>query len=117
MYGYARYKIRTGTTGVFLGCSGYALPPEERCKHTVNLISGDEVVSADADDEAESRLLIISAVRFNTAMDNYLVDETRKLHVCGNNPDYGYEVEQGQFKIKGYEGPVLDCDKCGSDAT
>lgn len=111
-------QIRTGTTGVFLGCSGYALPPKERCKHTVNLISGDEVVSADADDEAESRLLINKrrCPLCNTAMDSYLVDETRKLHVCGNNPDCeGYEVEQGQFKIKGYEGPVLDCDKCGSE--
>ena len=38
--------VRTAGTGVFLGCSGYALPPKERCKHTVNLISGDEVVSA-----------------------------------------------------------------------
>tara|TARA_S200000501_G_scaffold378971_1_gene445589 strand:- start:11969 stop:14752 length:2784 start_codon:yes stop_codon:yes gene_type:complete len=111
-------QIRTGTTGVFLGCSGYALPPKERCKHTVNLLSGDEVVSADADDEAESRLLINKrrCPLCNTAMDSYLVDETRKLHVCGNNPDCeGYEVEQGQFKIKGYEGPVLDCDKCGSE--
>jgi DNA topoisomerase-1 len=111
-------QIRTGTTGVFLGCSGYALPPKERCKHTVNLISGDEVVSADADDEAESRLLINKrrCPLCNTAMDSYLVDETRKLHVCGNNPDCeGYEVESGQFKIKGYEGPVLDCDKCGSE--
>ena len=25
-------QIRTGTTGVFLGCSGYNLPPKERCK-------------------------------------------------------------------------------------
>lgn len=24
--------IRTTSTGVFLGCSGYALPPKERCK-------------------------------------------------------------------------------------
>ncbi len=24
--------IRTASTGVFLGCSGYALPPKERCK-------------------------------------------------------------------------------------
>ncbi|MDF5420548.1 DNA topoisomerase, partial [Vibrio parahaemolyticus] len=32
--------IRTASTGVFLGCSGYALPPKERCKTTINL--GDE---------------------------------------------------------------------------
>ena len=25
-------QIRTASTGVFLGCSGYALPPKERCK-------------------------------------------------------------------------------------
>jgi DNA topoisomerase-1 len=49
-------------------------------------------------------------------MDSYLIDEQRKLHVCGNNPDCsGFEVEQGQFKIKGYEGPIIVCDKCGED--
>ena len=49
-------------------------------------------------------------------MDSYLVDEKHKLHVCGNNPDCsGYEIEEGQFKIKGYEGPVIECDKCGND--
>lgn len=111
-------QIRTASTGVFLGCSGYALPPKERCKSTINLVSGDEVVSADEDDEGESRILINKhrCKLCNTAMDSYLIDESRKLHVCGNNPDCsGFEVEQGSFKIKGYEGPVLDCDKCGSE--
>ncbi|WP_339806918.1 topoisomerase DNA-binding C4 zinc finger domain-containing protein, partial [uncultured Marinobacter sp.] len=52
----------------------------------------------------------------STAMDSYLVDEKRKLHVCGNNPDCsGYEVEEGTFRIKGYDGPTLECDKCGSE--
>src|SRR5690554_7732221 len=109
-------QIRTDSTGVFLGCSGYALPPKERCKETVNLIPGNEVAADD--DEGESRVL--RAKRrcpiCSTAMDSYLVDERRKLHVCGNNPDCsGFEVEQGQFKIKGYDGPVIECDKCGSD--
>lgn len=111
-------QVRTASTGVFLGCSGYALPPKERCKSTINLVSGDEVVSADGDDEAESRLLRKKrrCKLCNTAMDSYLIDEQRKLHVCGNNPDCtGFEVEQGAFKIKGYEGPVLDCDKCGAE--
>ncbi|MCH1487494.1 MAG: type I DNA topoisomerase, partial [Pseudomonadales bacterium] len=27
-------QIRTASTGVFLGCSGYGLPPKERCKET-----------------------------------------------------------------------------------
>lgn len=30
--------IRTASTGVFLGCSGYALSPKERCKTTINLV-------------------------------------------------------------------------------
>ncbi len=32
--------IRTASTGVFLGCSGYALPPKERCKTTINFGAG-----------------------------------------------------------------------------
>ncbi len=110
-------QVRTASTGVFLGCSGYALPPKERCKTTINLTAGDEAIREDADDEAESRLLRTKhrCSICNTAMDSYLIDEDRKLHVCGNNPECpGYEVEHGKFKIKGYEGPVLDCDKCGA---
>lgn len=110
-------QVRTASTGVFLGCSGYALPPKERCKSTINLTPGDEAASAD-DDEGESKLLrkkhrcSICA----TSMESYLIDEGRKLHVCGNNPDCsGFEVEKGEFKIKGYDGPLLECDKCESE--
>ncbi|SES66319.1 DNA topoisomerase I [Marinobacter segnicrescens] len=113
-------QIRVASTGVFLGCSGYSLPPKERCKTTINLVSGDEVVSADDDveGEGESRLLRKKrrCPKCGTAMDSYLVDEKRKLHICGNNPDCsGYEVEEGTFRIKGYDGPTLECDKCGSE--
>ena len=112
-------QIRTGTTGVFLGCSGYALPPKERCKNTMNLVSGDEVIDAEIDDEeAESRQLRAKhrCKICNSAMDSYLLDEHRKLHICGNNPDCaGYEVEQGTYRLKGYEGPTIECDKCGSE--
>jgi DNA topoisomerase-1 len=112
-------NIRTGSTGVFLGCSGYALPPKERCKGTLNLVPGDEVISVDDDDdEAESKLLLHKhrCKSCDTVMESYLIDEQRKLHVCGNNPDCeGFEVEKGAFKIKGYEGPVLECDKCGNE--
>jgi DNA topoisomerase-1 len=117
-------QIRTASTGVFLGCSGYALPPKERCKCTINLVPGDEVVhvsTQDGDDEEgdESESLALRSKHrcqiCNAAMDSYLIDATRKLHVCGNNPDCpGYQVEEGQFKIKGYEGPSIECDKCGS---
>jgi DNA topoisomerase I len=112
-------QIRTGSTGVFLGCSGYALPPKERCTQTMNLMPGDEAVGVDDDDEEnESRLLRAKrkCPKCGTPMDSYLVDAERKLHVCGNNPDCsGHETETGEFRIKGYEGPVIDCDKCGAE--
>jgi DNA topoisomerase-1 len=119
-------QIRTASTGVFLGCSGYGLPPKERCKSTLNLIPGDEAVSIVSDeggdeeggDEVEARLLLQKrhCPICQTAMNSYLVDETRKLYVCGDNPDCpGYEVEAGSYQIKGYDGPVLECDRCGED--
>lgn len=110
--------IRTGSTGVFLGCEGYALPPKERCTKTMNLTPGEEAISADEDEEAESRRLIDKrrCKICSAAMESYLLDEKRKVHICGNNPDCaGFEVEAGEFKIKGYEGPTLECDKCGSE--
>lgn len=109
--------IRTASTGVFLGCSGYALPPKERCKTTINLVPGEEAEEAD-DENAEVNALraMHRCPKCSTAMESYLIDEHRKLHVCGNNPDCsGYDVEQGSYKLKGYDGPVLECDKCGSE--
>ncbi|GAA3979544.1 type I DNA topoisomerase [Allohahella marinimesophila] len=110
-------QIRTASTGVFLGCSGYSLPPKERCKTTLNLTPGDEAIAADDDEaEAQAQREKRRCPVCSTAMDNYLIDEHRKLHVCGNNPDCpGHEVEEGHYKIKGYEGPRLECDKCGAE--
>ncbi|MDI1300501.1 MAG: type I DNA topoisomerase [bacterium] len=112
-------QIRTASTGVFLGCSGYALPPKERCKGTINLVPGGDVVALDENDEESESKQLLSRHRCQkcgTAMDSYLIDEHRKLHVCGNNPDCdGHEIETGSYRIKGYEGPLIECDKCGSD--
>ena len=113
--------IRTASTGVFLGCSGYALPPKERCKSTINLTPGEEAIRTDTAEEAEEaeNKLLRQKQRCqicNTAMDAYLIDGKRKLHVCGNNPDCaGFEVEHGEFKIRGYDGPTLECDKCSAE--
>ncbi|WP_107759349.1 type I DNA topoisomerase [Dickeya sp. Secpp 1600] len=110
--------IRTASTGVFLGCSGYALPPKERCKTTINLIPEAEVLNVLEGDEAETNALRARrrCPKCGTAMDSYLIDNQRKLHVCGNNPSCdGYEIEQGEFRLKGYDGPVVECEKCGSE--
>lgn len=112
-------QIRIASTGTFLGCSGYALPPKERCKTTLNLVPGEEFVAADADDElAETNALRAKkrCAQCGTAMEAFIIDEQRKLHICGNSPDCeGYEIETGKFKLKGYEGPSLECDKCGNE--
>ncbi len=110
--------IRTATTGVFLGCSGYALPPKERCKTTINLVPESEVLNILEGDDAETNALRARrrCTKCGTAMDSYLIDTHRKLHVCGNNPECdGYEIEEGEFRIKGYDGPIVECDKCGSE--
>ncbi|WP_018692543.1 type I DNA topoisomerase [Algicola sagamiensis] len=108
--------IRTASTGVFLGCEGYSLPPKERCTTTMNLIPGEEAVAVDDEEEAQALMSRRRCQKCGTSMDNYLIDETRKLHVCGNNPLCdGTEIEKGQFKIKGYDGPVIECDRCQSE--
>src|SRR5690625_7410217 len=97
-------QIRTSSTGVFLGCSGYALPPKELCENTMNLVSGDEAVDIDADEEAESRLLRTKrrCRLCNTAMDSYQQDEKSKQHGCGHNPACpGHEAEAGTVQTKG----------------
>lgn len=121
-----KLAVRTAKTGVFLSCTGYALDKKdpEYCAHTVNLVSGDEseAVTNKNDDpdateasEAETRIFIKKrrCPICKTAMDSWLVDETRRLHICGRNPDCaGSVVETGHFKLKGYDGPVIECDKC-----
>ncbi len=110
--------IRTASTGVFLGCSGYALSPKERCKTTINLVPENEVLNVLEGDDAETNALRAKrrCQKCGTAMDSYLIDPKRKLHVCGNNPTCdGYEIEEGEFRIKGYDGPIVECEKCGSE--
>ncbi len=110
--------IRTASTGVFLGCSGYALTPKERCKTTINLVPEAEVLNILEGDDAETNALRARkrCQKCGTAMDSYLIDNQRKLHVCGNNPACdGYEIEQGEFRLKGYDGPIVECEKCGSE--
>jgi len=110
--------IRTASTGVFLGCSGYNLPPKERCTKTLNLTPGEEAIEVTDEEERETEALRAKkrCPKCGTAMDSYLIDEKRKLHVCGNNPTCdGQLVEEGTFRIKGYDGPTIECDKCGSE--
>lgn len=109
-------QIRTGGTGVFLGCTGYHLPPKERCKGTKNLMPVEAFASQTSDDDDEVQALLVKkrCPKCQTAMDGYVVDGGLKLHVCGNNPDCdGYLLEKGVFESKMQsDAPTIDCDKC-----
>lgn len=86
-----------------LGCSGYALPPKERCKTTINLGDEDGIINVLEEDVETAALRAKKRCPIcETAMDAYLIDDKRKMHVCGNNPNCeGYLVEYGEFKVKG----------------
>ncbi|UDG81668.1 DNA topoisomerase 1 [Candidatus Profftia lariciata] len=108
--------IRIASTGIFLGCSGYKITQKEkRCKTTINLIPEEEVVEGDS--VKTSSLLDIQkkCLHCGTTMDGYLIDNHRKLYICGNNPNCeGYEIIKGNFLIKGYHGPIVECKQCQS---
>ena len=112
-------QLRTGSTGVFLGCTGYNLPPKERCKGTKNLMPVEAFANLDEaegeDEAAEVRDLMEKkrCPKCGTAMNGYIVDGGLKLHVCGNNPDCdGYILEEGKFEVPGSDSPTIDCNKC-----
>lgn len=109
--------LRVATTGVFLGCTGYSLPPAERCATTVNL-TAEALKTVKADDEEVEAYQLVArrrCAKCGTAMDAYLVDNHRRLHVCGRSPSCdGTELETGDFALPGQTGPELDCDRCGS---
>ncbi|MGE6480910.1 type I DNA topoisomerase [Psychrobacter namhaensis] len=112
-------QLRTGSTGVFLGCTGYNLPPKERCKGTKNLMPVEAFANLDegdaADETAEVKDLMEKkrCPKCGTAMNGYIVDGGLKLHVCGNNPDCdGYILEEGKFEVPGSDAPTIDCNKC-----
>jgi len=109
--------IRTAGTGVFLGCDGYNLPPKERCKTTVNLVPAEESIDVNNEDAETEALMEKHRCKIcDVAMNSYFIDETTKLHVCGDNPECpGYEIEKGTFKLKGYDGPIVECEKCSHD--
>ncbi|PPI86784.1 type I DNA topoisomerase [Candidatus Pantoea edessiphila] len=110
--------IRTGSTGVFLGCSGYSLTLKNRCKNTINLILENEIINVEKQKNIEINNNMINKYcqKCNTPMDCYITTNSKyKIYICGNNPRCdGYNIEKGQFYIKGIEQLIINCEKCGS---
>ncbi|PPI88160.1 DNA topoisomerase I subunit omega [Candidatus Pantoea edessiphila] len=110
--------IRTGSTGVFLGCSGYSLSLKDRCKQTINLILENEIINILKEEYNETNVLIACkrCDKCNTAMDSYItIDSKYKICICGNNPKCDvYSIEEGQFYNQENNKLIIDCDKCSS---
>ncbi|MBN1466655.1 type I DNA topoisomerase [candidate division KSB1 bacterium] len=111
--------VRTAATGTFLSCTGYEKPVKERCRVTLPLIPAEESVAVSANEEEGSAEEVLAKKRClicGTAMDSWFIDEKRRLHICGNSPDCrGVLIEEGDFRIRGYDGPLIQCEKCGAD--
>ena len=111
-------QLRSGSTGLFLGCHGYQLPVKERCTQTLNLLDDEE--SEATLDPQQQDVDSLRKMRYckecKQGLTPYLVNEENKLHICSNYPEcQHYEIEKGQFHIKGYEGKTIICDKCDHD--
>ncbi len=114
----APMAIRTAATGTFLSCTAYEKPENERCKMTLNLVPAEESVADGEEDEAAELLGKKRCPLCGTAMDGWLIDAERRLHVCGKSPECpGTLIEHGRFRLKGYDGPSVFCDRCGSPMT
>ena len=115
--------IRNASSGQFLFCQGYSLPAKEQCKNTANLLphESEKATASELDEAAaETRELKQNRERFrcekcNALMRPYIIDRKRCIHICSHNPDCaGYRIENGDFPISGYDGPELECDRCGA---
>ena len=109
-------QIRIASQGPFLGCSGYDTSSiKERCRNTLNLVPQIEKIDSQ-DEEAESRVLRKKhkCPSCKTSMNGFLIDQSRRIHICGSPDCSGHEIEVGTFEMPVYEGPTIECEKCQS---
>ena len=108
-----KMHLRTNQNGQFLGCEGYMEEGDEQCKNT-NSVLPDELFTDNDDKEAESIFGKTKCHLCGSSMDGYIIDETRKLHICSSSPIcLGTKLEEGNFiKPKNGEEELIDCHKC-----
>ncbi|MYC26136.1 MAG: type I DNA topoisomerase [Gammaproteobacteria bacterium] len=111
-----KLMIRTASSGVFLGCSGYSLPKDQRCEQTLSLTPiVQKRVQVDEETEGRELKQKTRCESCATPMNEYLIDESRKLFVCANPDCQGFKLEVGTYEIAGYDGPIVECDKCAAN--
>ena len=104
--------VRTTTTGIFLGCSGYD-DKENPCKNTINLLSITEDTTMEADEEIPPQKKELCDV-CKSPMNDYVVDAKTLIYVCERNPDCeGTKVKKGDYSDRAPKKEELECDRCG----
>ena len=80
-------QIRTGATGVFFRLLRLRTAAQRALQTTMNLAPGEEAINTEDEEVELAQLRAKKRCKLcNATMDSYLLDETRKLHICGNNP-------------------------------
>lgn len=107
-------EVRIGSTGLFLGCSGYG-EKDQACTKTLNLNTIEHQILS-KDSEEDEILTLVHRKRCpkcGKAMDEYLIDEHTKIYLCGDVPNCeGHIIETGTFDVT--TAKMFICDKCGS---
>ncbi len=119
-----KYKmaLHSGRTGTFLACQGYydkTIKVTDRCRKTLNLKEINLAHLAQGSDGEEDESAVLRerkrCPKCGAAMDQFLINEHLKLHLCGNSPRCdGYILESGDFSAQIDKGPEVQCERCGS---
>ncbi len=107
--------IRTASTGIFLACEGFMKTGDEKCSNTMSVSISEEPVTGD-EDEKESRILWNKqkCSICSTPMDGFLIDHSKKIHICPDPNCGGNFVEEGAYETASFDGPTVECHKCGT---
>lgn len=115
-------QFKIVATGAFLGCSGYMLPPAERCTQTINLTRhkiGQKADNEKTEAEPQTNEQPLESKKFcpkcKQAMLLFFIDSKRRLFVCGDNSNCSENfMETGDFKDECGGENSIECDKCGT---
>ena len=109
-------QIRFSKNGVFLGCPGYNEKGEAKCTNTMNLFDARDFTPSESENEEALSQMLLQRKRCpicNLSMTPYLIDNKRKLHVCGNSPTCpGHLLEEGNFMVTDNNLSDYTCHKC-----
>ena len=126
--------LRTATTGMFIGCANYQKTGSKEakisCKTTINLKPIDDYEDIDSNNDSDklqnkdqkqdndAKKNIKTPLKCQNCvapMDEFIINETTKLYVCSSFPKCTKNIiKKGKFKVKGYDGPTIICDRCSA---